>query len=482
MRLHRLTWMSCLVLAGLCLLPAAALATGSGHHPRYKVLVFTKGIAPQHAGATSAAVRAIREVGDDNGFRADFTGPARRRSPRATSSATARSCSSTRPATSSTTPSRPRSRATTRTAAASSPSTPAIETEPGWQFLTDVLGARATGARSPVGRATIKVADRVHEASKALPRVLDATSIATTTSTATSAASRTCSPRSTRRPTPAARWAPTTRSPGARTTRAGARSTPASATRRAASTAGRCQRHLGRRDRSGRRASPTRSTATAARPCWPTTSRPRSRRRRTSTSRSASTCCPTGACSRRRAAASCACTTRRRAHETVIATLPVYTNSEDGLYGPAIDNDFATNKWVYLYYAPPTVRIKQSDGTTADVTTPAGSAPATAADPSVWQTRGAGYFQLSRFKFVDGGDTPTARPRERAEDHARSPTTAARAATSAATSTSTAQQPVARHGRRHAVGRRQLGRLLAAQRQKTDETQTCAQRATARSR
>ena len=25
----------------------------------------------------------------------------------------------------------------------------------------------------------------------------------------------------------------------------------------------------------------------------------------------------------------------------VIATLPVYTNSEDGLYGPAIDNDFA---------------------------------------------------------------------------------------------------------------------------------------------
>ena len=43
----------------------------------------------------------------------------------------------------------------------------------------------------------------------------------------------------------------------------------------------------------------------------------------------------------------------------IIANIPVYTHSEDGLYGPAVDNDFATNKWVYLYYAPPTVRIKQ---------------------------------------------------------------------------------------------------------------------------
>ncbi len=43
----------------------------------------------------------------------------------------------------------------------------------------------------------------------------------------------------------------------------------------------------------------------------------------------------------------------------VLATIPVYTNSEDGMYGPAIDNDFETNKWVYLFYAPPTVRIQQ---------------------------------------------------------------------------------------------------------------------------
>jgi PKD repeat protein/type 1 glutamine amidotransferase len=86
----------------------------------------------------------------------------------------------------------------------------------------------------------------------------------------------------------------------------------------------------------------------------------------------------------------------------VIATLPVYTNSEDGLYGPAVDADFATNKWVYLYYAPETVSITKCDGTTANVTTAAGSAPETAADPCVWQDQWSGYFQLSRFKFVDG--------------------------------------------------------------------------------
>src|SRR4051794_34840459 len=86
----------------------------------------------------------------------------------------------------------------------------------------------------------------------------------------------------------------------------------------------------------------------------------------------------------------------------LINTIPVYTNSEDGLYGPAVDNDFATNKWVYLYYAPPTVRIKKCDGTMADVTTPTGSAPTTSADPCVWTDTWAGYFQLSRFKFVDG--------------------------------------------------------------------------------
>ncbi|WP_433312884.1 ThuA domain-containing protein [Micromonospora chersina] len=77
---------------------------------------------------------------------------------------------------------------------------------------------------------------------------------------------------------------------------------------------------------------------------------------------------------------------------TVLAQIPVYTNSEDGMYGPAVDRDFATNRWVYLYYAPP-------------LNTPTGSAPTTSTDPNAWDVW-KGYFQLSRFKFVDG-ETPS---------------------------------------------------------------------------
>ncbi len=51
-------------------------------------------------------------------------------------------------------------------------------------------------------------------------------------------------------------------------------------------------------------------------------------------------------------------------------TQRIYTNSEDGLYGPAIDNNFATNKWVYLYYSPQTVMdVKLSDGSIVTQTT-----------------------------------------------------------------------------------------------------------------
>ena len=36
----------------------------------------------------------------------------------------------------------------------------------------------------------------------------------------------------------------------------------------------------------------------------------------------------------------------------VINTVPVYSNSEDGMQTITLDPDFDTNKWVYLYYAP----------------------------------------------------------------------------------------------------------------------------------
>ncbi|ONI89869.1 glycosyl hydrolase [Actinosynnema sp. ALI-1.44] len=53
----------------------------------------------------------------------------------------------------------------------------------------------------------------------------------------------------------------------------------------------------------------------------------------------------------------------------VIGTIPVYSHDEEGLQGIAADPGFATNRFVYLFYAPP-------------LTTPAGDAPlgGTAAD------------------------------------------------------------------------------------------------------
>ena len=104
----------------------------------------------------------------------------------------------------------------------------------------------------------------------------------------------------------------------------------------------------------------------------------------------------------------------------------VYTHSEDGLYGPAVDNELRQNKWVYLYYAPAVVKdVPQSDGTTAATITTPPARPAaptrrrTVAD-SAWDPY-VGYFQLSRFKFVDAapGDPAHLDLAQRAEDHAR---------------------------------------------------------------
>ena len=139
----------------------------------------------------------------------------------------------------------------------------AIETDPSWQFLTDVLGTRSSG--------TADVAVRDGQGRRPRPRRHARTCPSTgtartsgTTSRRTSAASRTCSPPSSRirsarsrratrwTASPAARWAPTTRSRGARTTRAAARSTAASATPPRASDAG--LRHAPQgRDQLGRR-------------------------------------------------------------------------------------------------------------------------------------------------------------------------------------------------------------------------------------
>ena len=82
-------------------------------------------------------------------------------------------------------------------------------------------------------------------------------------------------------------------------------------------------------------------------------------------------------------------------------TQRLYTNSEDGLYGPAVDRDFATNHWVYLYYAPQTVTdVKLSDGSIVDADDARRQRSQQCAVKTAWDPY-VGYFQLSRFKFVD---------------------------------------------------------------------------------
>jgi glucose/arabinose dehydrogenase/PKD repeat protein len=65
---------------------------------------------------------------------------------------------------------------------------------------------------------------------------------------------------------------------------------------------------------------------------------------------------------------------------SVIGTLPVYTHDEEGLQGVGVDPGFATNRFIYLFYAPP-------------LSTPAGDAPATGTDWTAWK----GVNRLSRF-------------------------------------------------------------------------------------
>jgi glucose/arabinose dehydrogenase/PKD repeat protein len=65
---------------------------------------------------------------------------------------------------------------------------------------------------------------------------------------------------------------------------------------------------------------------------------------------------------------------------TVIGTLPVYTHDEEGLQGVGVDPGFASNRFIYLYFAPP-------------LSTPGGDAPATGTDFSAWN----GVNRLARF-------------------------------------------------------------------------------------
>ncbi|MEV6983499.1 ThuA domain-containing protein [Sphaerisporangium sp. NPDC051017] len=72
--------------------------------------------------------------------------------------------------------------------------------------------------------------------------------------------------------------------------------------------------------------------------------------------------------------------TDARGDTTMVGVLNVYSHDEEGLQGVAADPGFATNRFIYLYYAP-------------RLNTPSGDAPLTATDFSAWK----GVNRLSRF-------------------------------------------------------------------------------------
>ena len=80
---------------------------------------------------------------------------------------------------------------------------------------------------------------------------------------------------------------------------------------------------------------------------------------------------------------------------TVAATLDVYQHDEEGLQSIAIDANFKSNKWVYLYYQPP-VDTSVDDPSTPGVNE--GNAPefGTPADFAPFK----GVSRLSRFKLT----------------------------------------------------------------------------------
>ncbi|MEU3973792.1 ThuA domain-containing protein [Streptomyces bacillaris] len=77
----------------------------------------------------------------------------------------------------------------------------------------------------------------------------------------------------------------------------------------------------------------------------------------------------------------------------ISGTLPVYTHDEEGLQGVGVDPDFAENRAIYLFYAPP-------------LDTPPGDAPetGTAADFAKFE----GVNRLSRFVLNEDGTLDTA--------------------------------------------------------------------------
>jgi cytochrome c len=84
----------------------------------------------------------------------------------------------------------------------------------------------------------------------------------------------------------------------------------------------------------------------------------------------------------------------RTGRNVLAATIPVYQHDEEGVQGIAIDPNFSSNRWVYVYYSP------VLDTPTDDPDTPGvneGDAPETGTPADFAPFRG--HMQLSRFKL-----------------------------------------------------------------------------------
>ena len=125
--------------------PAAATAPAASEGRQFRVLVFTKAVAGTHA-STNAGVAAIEKLGQDLRFTVQVTNDAAQVRPGPPQAVPRRGLPQHRPATCSTPRSRPRSRTYYRDGGGFVGIHSAIETEPDWSFLTDVLGTRATGS------------------------------------------------------------------------------------------------------------------------------------------------------------------------------------------------------------------------------------------------------------------------------------------------------------------------------------------------
>jgi type 1 glutamine amidotransferase len=389
--------LACASLAVLALaLPAATLAAGSGggsgDKADIRVLVFTKAAGGAHP-ATSAGVSAIQSLGRRNDIDVTATSSA----DSFTDTALRRYAAVVLLNTSGDVLDDAQQAALQRYLEAGGGLVAvhsAIETEPGWQFMTDALGARASGL-SAAQEATLKVADRVHPSSADLPEYWSRTDrwfnfdrnvrgfqhvLATVDEgTYTGGTMGFDHPIA---------WCQDFR--GGRVWYTGRGGTP-----QAYSSESLREHLLGgiewaagaeRGDCGATVLSNYEMTVIASNAAGPQLAEPIGfevvpDRRVVSTGRLGQVFLHDPA----------------QGTTTMIANIPVYSNSEDGMYGPAVDRNFESNRWIYLYYAPVNMDPPFPP------TTPAGNAPTRAPDPSAWDVW-QGYFQLSRFKLVE---TPT---------------------------------------------------------------------------